>query len=208
MKGPTSFKYLQTYCDTVYPSFEEACRARGLLVNDKQWEEALREASFFASPPKLRELFVLIVVHCEAVFPLHLWNEFKEDLSHDICLRIEGQVGASTGAEFSDEIFNLTLIEIQNMIYSVSNGKTMNNYGLPVPHLSENSATLDQEYFQAVHFDENVLKDILENGVPKLNAQQQYTFNTILNEINNPSNTEKTYYLDAPGGTGRHISDK
>jgi hypothetical protein len=32
--GPTSFEDLRTYQETLYPTFQEACLARGLLESD------------------------------------------------------------------------------------------------------------------------------------------------------------------------------
>ncbi len=39
VRDPLSFKDPRTVDDTVYNSFEEACRARYLLIDDNQWEE-------------------------------------------------------------------------------------------------------------------------------------------------------------------------
>ena len=41
--GATSFPDLQTYNAVVYPSFQEACRQRGLLDDDTEWRNCLRE---------------------------------------------------------------------------------------------------------------------------------------------------------------------
>ena len=43
--GPRSFTDLRTYQDIVYPTFQDACRACGLLEDDGEWSLCLREAS-------------------------------------------------------------------------------------------------------------------------------------------------------------------
>jgi hypothetical protein len=37
VKGATSFEHLCTVNDVVYGSFKEACFARGLLEDDREW---------------------------------------------------------------------------------------------------------------------------------------------------------------------------
>lgn len=113
-------------------------------------------------------------------------------MSDDICYRLQE-------IESNNEIFNFTLLDIEEKISSASNGKSMADYGLPTPH-SNNTIPGNQEYFQETYYDCNMLETIIENGVPKLNTEQQYSFDTILNDIE--KGLGKTYYLDAPGGTG------
>ena len=56
VRGATSFADLKTYESITYDSFENVCRARGLLIDDTEWERTLREASSVASSKQLREL--------------------------------------------------------------------------------------------------------------------------------------------------------
>lgn len=184
--------HLRTVDDTIYNTFEEACRARNLLIDEKQWEDTLREACLFTNPCKLRELFAIIVVHCYAANPMHLWETFKNEMSDDICYRLQQ-------TESNNEIFNITLLDIEEKISSASNGKSMADYGLPIPH-SNNTIPGNQEYFRETHYDCSILETIINNGVPQLNPEQQYCFDTILHNVE--KGLGKTYYLDAPGGTG------
>jgi hypothetical protein len=41
VKGATSFEHLHTVDDVVYGSFKEACFARGLLEDDREWIQCL-----------------------------------------------------------------------------------------------------------------------------------------------------------------------
>lgn len=87
VKGPTSFIDLKTVEGIIYETFEEACKARGLLLNDEQWENTLNEAVTISSPTKLRELFTLIIVYCCPMNSRELWNKFKDALTYDIYYR-------------------------------------------------------------------------------------------------------------------------
>ena len=44
VRGATSFENLCTVDGFLYPSFKEACIALGLLQNDEEWDQCLKEA--------------------------------------------------------------------------------------------------------------------------------------------------------------------
>ncbi len=63
--GATSFDDLLTTGQgtpqmQVHPSFQAACRARGLLQDDTEWERCLREAALKQMPYQIRSLFATI----------------------------------------------------------------------------------------------------------------------------------------------------
>lgn len=60
IKGATSFKDLRTVLNKVYISFKEACDALGLLKNDNQRQQDIRENANSAMPQQIRSLFVHI----------------------------------------------------------------------------------------------------------------------------------------------------
>jgi hypothetical protein len=62
VKGATSFEHLHTVDDVVYGSFKEACFARGLLENDREWIQCLEEASAMQTGSQLRSLFITILI--------------------------------------------------------------------------------------------------------------------------------------------------
>ncbi|KAG6672053.1 hypothetical protein I3842_16G038000 [Carya illinoinensis] len=58
VKRPRSFEEIRTVDNVLYPSFKSACCALGLLDDDKEWHEALNQASQWASRKQLHELFI------------------------------------------------------------------------------------------------------------------------------------------------------
>ncbi|XP_066916947.1 uncharacterized protein [Clytia hemisphaerica] len=61
--GATSFEYLTTFDGEIYPTFREACLARGLLADDNIWVETLNEVVHVATPVKIRRTFCTILIH-------------------------------------------------------------------------------------------------------------------------------------------------
>jgi hypothetical protein len=88
VRGPTSFQDLRTYKGVVYPSFQDACKARGLLEDDGEWQLCLSEASHTQSGARLRQLFATMLLFCELTSPEKLWEEFREHICNDLHIRI------------------------------------------------------------------------------------------------------------------------
>jgi hypothetical protein len=53
IKGPTRFVDLRKVDGIVYPTFQLACKAYGLLGDDKEWSEVFCEAIATATSPQL-----------------------------------------------------------------------------------------------------------------------------------------------------------
>ena len=97
VRGPRSFEDLRTVEmitgddengitieTTVHNSYQEACRQLGLLEDDRQYNQAMIDASFGDSPKKMRDLFSYIITACPDVKDrLTLWNNHKDDMSED-----------------------------------------------------------------------------------------------------------------------------
>ena len=74
IQGSQSYDELKTFCGEIKESFKAACYARGLLDNNKEWQNAIDEAYQWATPFQLRHLFVLLLIYCEVANPLRLWE--------------------------------------------------------------------------------------------------------------------------------------
>ena len=84
IKGSISFADLRNVHGVVHPTFQLACKAHGLLGDDKEWSEAFYEAIATASSPQLRQLFVGIILFCQVADPLILFNQFWRSMYDDI----------------------------------------------------------------------------------------------------------------------------
>ena len=73
----TCYQDLRYYNNILYATFKEACIARGLIEDDKEWNLCLKEASQIQTGRELRQLYALILSTCEVTYPLKLWNNNK-----------------------------------------------------------------------------------------------------------------------------------
>ena len=83
-KGPCSYAAIRTVDGKQYPSFGEACFAVGLLHDDKEYIEAIKEAHHWGSGHYLRRLFVTMLISNSMNRPKHAWTQTWEYLSDDI----------------------------------------------------------------------------------------------------------------------------
>jgi hypothetical protein len=65
VKGACSYEFLRTYNNTAYSTLKEACQARGLLVDNREWFHAFDEASAWATFAQIRQLFITMLLYCE-----------------------------------------------------------------------------------------------------------------------------------------------
>jgi hypothetical protein len=114
VKGAASFEDLATHAGVLYSTFREACMAHGLLDNNMEHVDALREIiDSTVSMDILRIQFARILVHGAPSDAQSLFNQFVDDLcsaddggnSIDVALlAIENEMNA-LGRSLSDADF-------------------------------------------------------------------------------------------------------
>ena len=182
--GATSFEDLRTVDGVLLETFCEACASRGLLQDDAEWQNVLVEAAGFQMPNQLRQLFVIILTHCEPSDPLSLWTAHKGVLCEDYARRM-----SQAQAE------QATLTYIDTVIRQC--GKSLVDYNLPA--LDQLPADED-DYF------------MLQAGQalqvrPHLNTDQLHVADAVISAVTNVQNglqqDARIFYLDGPVGTGK-----
>lgn len=77
---------------TIQPTYQVACKALGLLEDERHWDITIEEAVLCGSPFKLRELFAVMLIFCQFSDALSLWKKYKDTLSEDIRHRVELEI--------------------------------------------------------------------------------------------------------------------
>jgi hypothetical protein len=75
--------------DVVYGSLKEACFARGLLEDDREWIQCLEEASAMQTGSQLRSLFITILIGGNPTKPEDLWDHFHVHICDDLKYRLQ-----------------------------------------------------------------------------------------------------------------------
>ena len=115
VKGSTSFADLKKVGGIVYPTFQLACKAYGLLGDDKEWSEAFSEAISTASSPQLRQLFVSIILFCQVAEPLSLFNHFWHSMHDDILYKLRASFNMPGLILPDHQLRNYVLYELEQL---------------------------------------------------------------------------------------------
>lgn len=179
---------MRTFDGHVYGSFQETCLAQGLIENDNHWSECLKEAGQTGNSFELRMLFVIILLHGDAAFPLGLWMDYKSVMCDDILYRKKLK-------HIDTVVENLCLMEIEEHLIRIA-GRKLSDFNLP---------SVDKSLLQSVEINKNISptmsEDELTHSIAQLNEEQAKIFHIVMKSINN--NEGKIVFVDAPGGTGK-----
>jgi len=200
VKGATFYEHLRTVDGREHDTFKDACIAMGLLANDNEWDQALEEASVWASGRQLRDMFASMLMFCEVTNPKQLWHAHWESLSDDI--------EAMTRCEHADPIVTLpedalkdrALYEIDQVL--IRNGHRLEDFPtLPksnyIPFVHGGNQLVQEE----LAYDRHSLTTDADNVEYRLNDDQRNTYETILNVVTNKQG--KLFFVYGNGGTGK-----
>ena len=195
--GPTSFDDLKTVNGVHYPTFRDACRARGLLQEDREWSMCLEEAAAMHSGTQLRSLFVTILLFCFPQDPVKLWNHFKDKICDDLQRRL--QRSGVQNVEPGDEIdYGLYLIEqlLQRSNFSLSHFPGMPMSQKTWEHVGRNRLITEQRAY-----DRDTERRKATEGITQLNPEQSSAFEAVSMSVRNKQG--KLFFLNGPAGTGK-----
>lgn len=84
VKGPRTFAELRTVNNVIYPTFKDACYAKGLLDDDKKYVDVITKASHWSSAHFLRKLFATLLLSNQISRPEFVWERTWQYLSDNI----------------------------------------------------------------------------------------------------------------------------
>ena len=207
VRGATSFKDLYEFDNTVYSSFKDACKARGLLIDDTNLHTTMAEASTVSSPSQLRNLFAIILMHCQPTDPDKLFNDFLNDMCADFLFKANiPQYNISNGEPtiVPTKIKEDCLILINKIL--IQQNSSITQY-LNLPENSRVLRLINSTKEEAFELDYDVTQCQLEyeTNYKCFNNEQKIVFDKIKASIENADKHSQSifFFLQAPGGTGK-----
>ena len=209
VKGATSFNDLRTFEDIPYTTFKACAIARGLLQDDKIWDETLTEAALFTTDTrKLRVLFAMILNFGNPSDPLKLWEKHKVSLSADIIYNEKIRLNVQQ-LEINTDIINLSLYHLNEILETYK--KSLINFP-PMPLLPPNYNPNDtlltnfetNKFIRAeTAYNRETLKIFSDDAILKLNQNQLAVFNHLMDSTEEINKQGQLYFVDGPGGCGK-----
>ena len=189
--GARSFEALRTVNDKTYTTFREACIARELITTDSDWRKCLQEASQWQMPYQLRELFVMLIIWSKIAIARELFEEFQVELSEDHAHRLP----QTLSVEERKQSAALQAWDDINAILIKQGHSGLASIGFLRPAYRTPSAVERPIAQQHIDID-------LEQDISKLNEDQRCIYNDIIMAVKT-NDTNKRYFVDGPGGTGK-----
>ena len=84
VKGAKDWSDFKEYNDVIYPTYKDACQARGLLEDDKEYIDGLMEASYWGSGNYLRRFYVMLLMTDSMSRPEVVYEKTWEVLAADV----------------------------------------------------------------------------------------------------------------------------
>ena len=195
---PISYIDLRTYNSIVYPTFQSACGARGLLETDDEWDTCLAEAGHIQSGRQLRRLFVTILLQNNPQDPRTLFQHHLHTLSDDCKYRLQRDFHID---QLSDrQIQSLALQEIQDILQHA--GKSLSDFNLPNPSIEFTDLQgMSRIIAEEKSYDIQQLRLSWQQGYDQVNVQQKQFIDSVTSTIR--SNAGGLFFIDGPGGTGK-----
>uniref|UniRef100_A0A0D3CLL8 ATP-dependent DNA helicase n=2 Tax=Brassica oleracea var. oleracea TaxID=109376 RepID=A0A0D3CLL8_BRAOL len=122
VRGPTSYEDIRTVDGVLYP-------ALGLMDDDKEFIEAIKDASDCSSATYARKLFARMLVSKSLSPPHVVWEATWEYLTDDILYKKRRETGRPDMNLTIEQIKNIALTEIKNHL--LSNGRSLKKW----PHM-------------------------------------------------------------------------
>jgi len=198
VKGPTSFADVKTVDGVVHPSFRQACLARGLLEDDREWVQCLTEAAHMQTGRQLRSLFAMILTECQPTDPIALWNNFRENICDDLERQLQriGQIANPT----RDQIYDYGLYLIEKIL--VQNNKSLKNIaGMPTSQIDWEVQLGNRLIQEQRDYDPHQQHEEYLQKSQQFNPEQRQAFEAIKNAVETRSG--QSFFLNGSGGCGK-----
>ncbi|KAH9611760.1 hypothetical protein KSS87_009024 [Heliosperma pusillum] len=201
IKGPKCFEDIRTVNrDIVCPTYREACYKLGLIGDDKEYIDAIEEASDWGSGSYLRHLFSTLLLCGTLSMPRRVWDKTWRLLSDDI-LHKQRKVLNNQGLQLTDEeLQNYALIDIENSLQI--NGSSLNRFeGMPLPDVSATSHHRNNLVMDELSYDRQSLREEHDNNLSIMTDEQRMIYNEIVDAVS--KNKGGVFFVYGYGGTGK-----
>ncbi|XP_076889973.1 uncharacterized protein LOC143540899 [Bidens hawaiensis] len=178
VKGPQCFEDIRTVDGVVCDSFRDACYRRGLLDDDKEYIEAIDEASHTANGYYLRNLFATMLITFSLSRPDYVWDNTWQFLVDGILYYQQKKHKNPDLCLSDDQLKNLALLEIEEFLVS-NNSSLRRSSHMPFPDQESISASMNPLMMEELAYDTDALTNDFKHLYISLTSEQKGVYNEI-----------------------------
>ncbi|PNY07550.1 helicase-like protein [Trifolium pratense] len=187
IKGPTSFADIRTVNNVTYSNYKDACFALGLMDDDREFVQAVKEASYWGTGDQLHR-------------PGFVWTSIWEFLSDDIQYKQRRLLGLPDLVLTCDQLRSYALAEIE--IALQSNGKSLKDFSdMPQPDDGLVPDRGNRLIYDELNYDRNLLADEHRILMSSMTTEQRKIYDKIMTRVQ--ENMPGFFFLNGYGGTGK-----
>ncbi|XP_052621074.1 uncharacterized protein LOC111890589 [Lactuca sativa] len=200
VKGPKSFEEIRTVNGEEFPTFRDACYALGLLDDDKEYVDAIKEASHSGTGFYLRFLFATMLMSNSLGRPEFVWENTWQHLLDGILYNQQRRLKSPGLSLNEDQLKNLTLFEIEQIL--LRNNTSLKNYKqMPYPDSDRVSSSTNRLIMEELEYDITLLKKEFDSMFHALTNEQRNIFLDIMTTVSD--NKGGVFFVYGYGGTGK-----
>jgi hypothetical protein len=194
VESPKNFEEYRTVNGTLYTTFKEACLAMGLITDDEEYINAMKEAAVFKMPAQLRFMYAMLLIHCKPTGPQRIYDEFIDDISADFIRRFGRDKGIKLAYNKIEQILIRNGTNFRDFEMEPSfeiNEEDLIDVTLTQPDTSPNELTIEQ------------YQELGQEMYETLNEDQKKIVDELLEIFNINELRMNCNFIDGPGGTGK-----
>ncbi|XP_019183233.1 PREDICTED: uncharacterized protein LOC109178135 [Ipomoea nil] len=200
VRGPKSFQDIRTVNGVEYLTFRDACYAHGLLDDDKEYIDAINEASYWSTAYSLRKLFVVLLTSSSIIRLENVWNQVWKHLSEDAQHYQRRILNQPDLVLTEEEKKNFALFELENLLGQQN--KSLKDYPpMPIPSTDHSRLFQNRLVFEELSYNCEQLKEDAEVLSAKLTEEQSVIYHTVIKDI--ADGKGGLFFVYGYGGTGK-----
>ncbi|XP_022041325.1 uncharacterized protein LOC110943902 [Helianthus annuus] len=200
VKGPKSFDDIKTVDGKVYDTFRDACYALGLLDDDAEYIEAIKEANETGSPSYLRNLFATLLLTNTLSRPEVVWESTWRYMTDDFIYRLRKYHRLTDLSIPDHQLKNYVLSEVEKFL--ARNNSSLRRFEtMPYPDTASMSDSDNRLINEERIYDQTNLQVEFNNQLNLLTEEQRSVFQQIINAVE--SNKGGVFFVYGYGGTGK-----
>ncbi|CAN0897217.1 ATP-dependent DNA helicase PIF1 [Linum grandiflorum] len=197
--GALSYESLRTVNGILYPDYQKACQALGLLSTDEEWNDVMAEVSHWGMPYLIRSTFISLLMFCNVTSPVTLFEQWWPSMADDFRRRLEQLNENPINDRLNEKLRNQVLHNLQTLLHTYSS--TLAQFHLPQPISHSTECSMDDLLVQQLQYAPATERIAYTSSHNALNAQQRLAHDAVLASLT--TNKGQLYFLYGHGGTGK-----